>query len=58
MEVQPDGAILATMNTPDLNWAASTVMAYGPLVKVLEPPELQELVREWAQATVAKYIDR
>jgi predicted DNA-binding transcriptional regulator YafY len=55
MEVQPDGAILATMNMPDLNWAASTVMAYGPLVKVLEPLELQELVQEWAQATAAKY---
>ena len=55
MEVQPDGAILVTMKTPDLNWAASTAMAYGPLVKVLEPPELQELVREWAQATADKY---
>ena len=55
MEVQPDGAILVTMKTPDMNWAASTAMAYGPLVKVLEPPELQELVREWAQATVDKY---
>jgi predicted DNA-binding transcriptional regulator YafY len=58
MEVQPDGAILATMNVPDLNWAASTVMAYGPLVNVLEPPELQELVQEWAQAIVAKYKNR
>jgi predicted DNA-binding transcriptional regulator YafY len=55
METQPDGSILVTMNVPELNWAASTVMAYGPLVKAVEPPELLELVREWAQATADQY---
>ena len=58
MEVQPDGVILVTMNMPDLNWAASTVMAYGPLVTVLEPESLRQMVAQWSQAIIAKYNDK
>ncbi len=56
MEEQPDGGILAAMVVPDLNWAASTVMAYGPWVTVLEPEPLRQMVAEWAQAIAQQYL--
>ena len=49
---QPDGAVFVTMLAPDLNWAASSVLAYGPGVEVLDPPELRQIVRDRAQAIV------
>jgi predicted DNA-binding transcriptional regulator YafY len=55
LEQQPDGTILVTFSTPDLDWAASTVLAYGPLVTVLEPPELKAKVQEWVQEILALY---
>ena len=55
MEQQPDGSLIATMYAPDLNWAASTVLAYGLLVEVLDPPELRNLVRDWAKAVDELY---
>jgi predicted DNA-binding transcriptional regulator YafY len=55
LDRQPDGAILVTFSTPDLDWAASTVLAYGPMVTVLEPAELRTKVREWTQAILALY---
>jgi predicted DNA-binding transcriptional regulator YafY len=55
LEEQPDGSVLVTMHTPDLMWAASSALAYGPLVKVLEPPALQRMVAEWAQAIHEQY---
>ena len=57
MEKQPDGTIVVTFSTPDLEWAASTVLAYGPLVTVLEPFELKTKVKEWAQAILAVYTE-
>jgi predicted DNA-binding transcriptional regulator YafY len=55
MERQEDGAIVVTFSTPDLQWAASTVLAYGPLVTVLEPAELGTKLKEWAQAILELY---
>ena len=49
---QPDGSLLVTFPAPDLDWAASTILAYGPVVEVLDPPELRQLVHAWAQAIV------
>ena len=46
----PDGTIEVTFQAPDLEWAASTALAYGPAVEVLEPPELRQMVAEWAGA--------
>jgi predicted DNA-binding transcriptional regulator YafY len=51
----PDGSVDVTLTTPDIIWAASNALAYGPAVTVLEPPEVRQLVREWAQATVELY---
>ena len=55
LEEQPDGSVVVTASAPELNWAASTVLAYGPVVEVLDPPELRQLVRDWAQAIVPLY---
>ncbi|GAP12556.1 predicted transcriptional regulator [Longilinea arvoryzae] len=45
---EPDGSVTVTLLSPDLGWAASSTLAYGPLVSVLEPPELRQMVRAWA----------
>ena len=58
METQPDGAIHVTMNMPDLIWASSNVMSYGPLVTVLEPEERRQMVAGWSQAIHAKHRDQ
>jgi predicted DNA-binding transcriptional regulator YafY len=49
---QMDGSLLVKFPAPDLDWAASTILAYGPVVEVLDPPELRQLVHAWAQAIV------
>jgi predicted DNA-binding transcriptional regulator YafY len=54
-EEQPDSSVVVTASAPDLNWAASSILAYGPQVEVLDPPELRRLLRDWAQAIVKLY---
>jgi len=54
-EEQPDGAVLVTLVAPDPNWAVSSVLAYGPVVTVLDPPEIRQMVSDWAQATMKLY---
>jgi predicted DNA-binding transcriptional regulator YafY len=54
-EEQPDGAVVVTLSVPDLPWAASTALSFGPTVEVLEPEELRQIVSEWAGAVVAHY---
>jgi predicted DNA-binding transcriptional regulator YafY len=55
METQPDGSLIATLLTPDLTWAVSTALAYGPEVTVLEPPEAAAMIKDWALAITEKY---
>ncbi len=55
LEPQTDGSVLVTFAAPDLIWAASTTLAYGPVVEVLSPAEVRETVIEWAQAVVKSY---
>jgi predicted DNA-binding transcriptional regulator YafY len=57
VEEQPDGAIVVTFSSPDLEWAASIALAYGPIVEVLEPPELRQMVKDWAQVVVSLYTE-
>ena len=54
LEEQLDGSVLVTLATPDLEWAASTVLAYGPQVVVEAPEALRALV----QARAAGILDR
>lgn len=51
----PDGSVLVEYSAPDLIWATSTAFAYGPIVEVLEPPEVRRMVVEWAAAVVEQY---
>jgi predicted DNA-binding transcriptional regulator YafY len=55
VETKPDGSIEVTFLSPTLEWAASTTLAYGPAVEVLEPPELRPMVAEWAEEIARKY---
>jgi predicted DNA-binding transcriptional regulator YafY len=55
LEEHEDGSITVQMSAPDLDWAASMALSYGPLVQVIKPEELRQKVREWAQATLKKY---
>lgn len=51
----PDGSVVATLTAPDLPWLASTTLSLGNWVRVLEPPELIVMVRNWAQSIVELY---
>ncbi|MBL8061531.1 MAG: YafY family transcriptional regulator [Anaerolineales bacterium] len=55
VEPQADGSVDVTFPYPTLEWAASTALAYGPAVEVLEPQELRIMVAEWLEATARKY---
>ena len=56
VESQADGAVEVTFLSPTLEWAASTALAYGPAVEVLDPPELRIMIAEWLDSTVQKYV--
>jgi len=55
LEEQPDGSVVVTMSSPDLDWAANSVLMYGPAVTVLDPPELRQRVRQTARAVANLY---
>jgi len=50
-----DGSADVTLSAPDLPWLASMTLSFAHWVSVLEPPELKETVRAWAQATAQQY---
>lgn len=54
MKENPDGSITVTFPAPSLEWAASTALAYGPLVEVLGPPDLVAMIWQWALAVVSQ----
>jgi predicted DNA-binding transcriptional regulator YafY len=54
-EEQPDGSIDVSFPAADMHTAVSNVLAYGPAVTVLHPPEVQQKVSEWAQAITTLY---
>lgn len=54
-EEQADGSILVAFPAPELYWAAATVLAYGPIVQALEPPELLALLADWSRALTDMY---
>lgn len=58
VEEQPDKGIIATLRTPDLEWAARITLGYGPYVVVMEPPELRELVYERTRASLEQYTNQ
>lgn len=50
-----DGSLVVTLSAPDLPWLASMALSFATWVTVLEPPELREMVCDWAQATANLY---
>jgi predicted DNA-binding transcriptional regulator YafY len=54
----PDGSMVVTLTSPDLPFLASMALSFAHWVTVLEPPELREMVCEWAQKTVNQYQDK
>jgi predicted DNA-binding transcriptional regulator YafY len=50
VEPQADGSVVATLLSPNLPWAAVTIMGFGPTFVVEEPAELRQIVAEWATA--------
>lgn len=57
MKENPDGGVEVTLAAPDLYWLASMVLGFTTWVKVLDPPELRDLVRNWALGIAALYKD-
>ncbi len=55
IERQADGSVIVSLMMPDINWATSMALGFGPIVTVLEPVELQQSVREWATAIANQY---
>ena len=55
LDVQDDGAVVVTLAMPDINWATSMALGFGPIVTVLEPAELRASVRDWANAIAEQY---
>jgi predicted DNA-binding transcriptional regulator YafY len=55
LDEQPDGSILVTYSAPDLIWASTTALTYGPLVVIEEPAELAELHRAQAREILENY---
>jgi len=52
---QPDGSVDVTLTTPDLEWAVSMALSYGPIVTVLEPAELRDLIVGRARVVAEMY---
>jgi predicted DNA-binding transcriptional regulator YafY len=55
MQENPDGSADVILTGPGLPWLASMALSFANLVTVLEPPELRDMVRDWAQATTNLY---
>jgi predicted DNA-binding transcriptional regulator YafY len=51
----PDGSFEVTLTSPELPWLASMTLSFANWATVLEPPELREIVREWAQSIAKRY---
>lgn len=54
-ERQEDGSVMVTAETESLFEAMNKLLRYGSYCKVLEPPELVELMRREAEAMVGVY---
>jgi predicted DNA-binding transcriptional regulator YafY len=55
IEPQSDGAMIVALTMPDLQWATSMALGFGPIVTVLAPEELRHAVRESARVVAEQY---
>jgi len=58
LQENPDGSTEVTLTAPDLPWLTSMTLGFANWVTVLDPPELRDMVREWAQAVVSQYAEK
>ena len=58
IQERSDGSIITTLSAPDLPRLASFTLSFANWVTVLEPPELRQIVREWAQKTTDLYQNK
>ncbi len=54
---QADGSVIVGTSLPDLYWAASLALSYGPAATVLEPEELRQMVGDWARQIAENYAN-
>lgn len=57
IEVTENGTLLCSMEVPDITWIASYVLSYGSYIRVLEPLELKEMVRQEIDKMRQNYDD-
>ncbi|MBX3083390.1 MAG: YafY family transcriptional regulator [Anaerolineae bacterium] len=55
LDMQPDGSVIVTTRMIDIYRAAGFVFSYGPAATVLEPKELQDMMRTWAAELIKLY---
>jgi predicted DNA-binding transcriptional regulator YafY len=55
LEENPDGSVDVVLSAPDLTWLASMTISFANWVTVLDPPELRDMVRDWARSVVELY---
>lgn len=55
VEERDNGAVIVSFSAPDLEWAASTVLAYGGSAVVLEPEALRTWVAERARIIAERH---
>ena len=55
LEENPDGSVDVILSAPDLTWLASMTLSFSTLVTVLDPPELRNMVRDWARSVLEQY---
>ena len=53
----PNGSMDVTLTAPDLHWLASMTLSFANWVIVMEPQELREMVRDWAQSIATQYVE-
>jgi len=55
IEEEPDGSLIVNFSTADMEFAASTVLSFSGLARVLEPQELQQIIHQRAIKIVSQH---
>jgi predicted DNA-binding transcriptional regulator YafY len=58
VDERPDGSVVVALSVPDPTWGASTALSFGPLVTVLEPEAVRDMVAEWARMILAVHSEK
>jgi len=55
IEEEPDGSLIVSFSAADMEFAASTVLSFSGLARVLEPQELQQIIHKRAIKIVSQH---